>query len=144
MKDLKNYLQNIVDKVVEEYLIEKEYNEFIKLLKYFVEIQESKIEEVNIIISESGEYIVKDKEGNDIIEQLFSEFSGGNFTGVVNMEDMLISGLITYCPNKIVIHCASNCLNKEFINTIKNVFLNRVVFCDNCKTCSKIKEKTHS
>ncbi|PRR76841.1 YtxC-like family protein [Clostridium liquoris] len=144
MKELKNELQNIIDKIVEDYLIEKEYNEFIKLLKYFVDIQDSKIDEVNIIIDKGGNYIIQDGSGDDLMDRLFNEFLGNKFTGTVNMEDMLISGLITYCPNKIIIHCANNCHNTEFINTIKNVFLQRVEFCDKCKICNKIKEKNHN
>ena len=35
-------------------LSEKEYNEFIKLLKYFVDIQDCKLEEVNIIVQRNG------------------------------------------------------------------------------------------
>ncbi len=38
-------------------MVEKEYNEFIKLLKYFVDVQENKIDEVNIIIDKLGNYI---------------------------------------------------------------------------------------
>ena len=58
-KELKRDLECIVDKVVEEYMVEKEYNEFIKLLKYFVEIQESKVDEVNILIEKNGDYYLK-------------------------------------------------------------------------------------
>lgn len=144
IKELKNELQNMIEKIVEEYLVEKEYNEFIKLLKYFVDIQDSKIEEVNIIINKDGNYIIQDKNGEDLTEKLFSEFLGSKFTGTVNMEDMLISALITYCPDKIIIHCSENCGNKEFINTVKNVFLQRVVFCDSCKICKKINKKTNN
>ena len=66
IKELKEDLECIVDKVVEEYMVEKEYNEFIKLLKYFVEIQESKIDEINIIIEKNGDYYLRDEEGNDL------------------------------------------------------------------------------
>ncbi len=31
-------------------MVDKEYNEFIKLLKYFVEIEESKLDKLNILI----------------------------------------------------------------------------------------------
>ena len=40
-------------------MVEKEYNEFIKLLKYFVEIQESKVDEVNILIEEEWKLLFK-------------------------------------------------------------------------------------
>ncbi|WP_125152751.1 putative sporulation protein YtxC [Clostridium rectalis] len=143
MKEFKKELESIIDKVVENYMIEKEYNEFIKLLKYFVDIQESKMEEINIVIDRSGEYKVLNEYGEDIIDKLFSEFdeSKNKVTGDINKDDILISALITYCPEKIVIHCWDNCSNKEMINTIKNVFLQRVILCDNCKICKSIKQK---
>ena len=50
MKELREDIEEIIDKVVEEYMVEKEYKEFVKLLKYFVDIQESRIDEINIYI----------------------------------------------------------------------------------------------
>lgn len=35
-------------------MVDKEYNEFIKLLKYFVEIEESKLDKLNILIDPTG------------------------------------------------------------------------------------------
>lgn len=139
MKELRKDLECIIDKIVENYMVEKEYNEFIKLLKYFVEIQESKIDEVNIIVKGNGEYLIQDEDGNDILEQLFSELSEARYTGTVSVEDMLISGLITNAPQRVIIHCEENCDNKELVDTIKNVFLDRVAFCSSCKICEGIK-----
>jgi putative sporulation protein YtxC len=48
IKEFEKDFFSIVDKVIEKYMSEKEYVEFIKLLKYFIEIQESKVEEVNV------------------------------------------------------------------------------------------------
>jgi putative sporulation protein YtxC len=139
MREFREDLESIIDKVVENYMVEKEYNEFIKLLKYFVEIQESKIDEVNIIFNENGDYLIQDNNGEDILSKLTSELSEARYTGTVCIEDMLISGLITNCPKKIVIHCSHNCLNSELLETIKNVFLDRVIFCTSCKMCKHIK-----
>jgi len=139
MKEFREELESITDKVVENYMVEKEYTEFIKLLKYFVEIQESKIDEVNIIFKEDGDYLIQDNNGEDILSKLTSDLSEARYTGNVCLEDMLISGLITNCPKKIIIHCSHNCGNKELLETIKNVFLDRVVFCNKCKICKHIK-----
>lgn len=138
-KELREDIEDIIDKVVEKYMVEKEYDEFIKLLKYFVEIQESKIDEVNIYISNDSSYTVRDKDNIDITERLFSELSEARFTGTVSMDDMLISGLITNSPERITIHCVENCSNKELIDTIKSVFINRVSFCSTCDQCKEIK-----
>jgi len=139
MKELRGDLESIVDKVVENYMVEKEYNEFIKLLKYFVDIQESKIEEVNIIIKNDGTYIIQDDKGKDIFAQMLNELEEIKYTGMVSVEDMLISSLITNSPKNIIIHCADNSVNKELIDTIQNVFLDRVKLCDKCKICESIK-----
>ncbi|MCM0650616.1 putative sporulation protein YtxC [Clostridium swellfunianum] len=139
MKELKEDLESIIDKVVESYMVDKEYNEFIKLLKYFVEIQDSKIEKVNIIIKADGTYVVQDGTGKDIMEVLFSELSEAKYSGTVNMDDLLISGLITSAPSTLAIHGEENCINKEIIETIKKVFGDRVVFCRSCDMCEKVK-----
>ena len=140
IKELLGDLESIVDKVVEKYMVNKEYNEFIKLLKYFVEIQESKIDYLSIIIDNNGKYIIKDGE-RDITRSFFKEFTELNHDENMtsDLDDILISALITASPSKIVIHCAENCRNPELINTIEKVFTGRVKFCNNCSICESIK-----
>ncbi len=126
---MKNFLKDIeciIDKVVEDYMIEKEYNEFIKLLKYFVDIQDCKLEEVNIIVQKNGSYEVKDSKGLDIFKDFLNEITDVAEEGIINTEDIIISGLITNAPKKIKIYNEEYCINKEFIQTIKSVFGERV------------------
>jgi putative sporulation protein YtxC len=140
LRELNSDIEAIVDKTVERFMVEKEYNEFIKLLKYFVEIQESKIDEVHIINKKDGSYEVKDRYGINIMEKLKVEIGKIKYPGEVKLDDMLISALITNCPEKIVIHCAENNPNKELIETIKNVFEERVTFTSSSRI-SKAKIK---
>ena len=138
MKELLADFESIVEKVVEKYMAEKEYNEFIKLLKYFVEIQESKMNEVNIIIKELGEYVMLDEYGKNILEFMLTDIYEADYHGSIGIEDVIISGLITNSPKKIILHCVELCDNLEFIETIKNVFCERVIICDGCKICSRV------
>ena len=48
----------------------------------------------------------------------------------LNIEDILISGLITNAPKNIIVYGKENCTNKEFLDTIENVFEDKVVFCE--------------
>lgn len=139
MKEIAHDLESIIDKIVEKFMIEKEYNEFIKLLKYFVDVQESKIDKVNIMIDKNGDYLVKDELGNDILNNLINELYDSRINSKVSSEDLIISGLITSAPKKIVIHCVENSRNKELIETIKNVFVERVEFCNDCAKCTQLK-----
>ncbi|NLK95405.1 MAG: putative sporulation protein YtxC [Clostridiales bacterium] len=139
MKELRNDIESIIDKIVEKYMIEKEYEEFIKLLQYFVDIQESKIDEVNIKIEPMGVYIVTDKEGKDIFSMFLKELTESELQIVdANIEDILISGLITNVPKNIIIHGKNNSTNKEFIKTIVSVFGNRVKFIERNEKCTEI------
>ena len=75
MKELKSNIEMVIDKVIENYMVEKEYKEFVKLLKYFVDIQESKIEEINIFINEGGKYLIKNSAGKDIFNEFMKEIA---------------------------------------------------------------------
>ena len=141
MKELREDIEAIIDIVVEEYMVEKEYKEFVKLLKYFVDIQESKIYKINIYITDNGGYLLKDEYGNDIFSEFIKELSECKIDSEAKIEDIIISGLITNAPKQVVIHNKDKCLNPEFIETIVNVFGDRVFYCAGCEKCmpSKIK-----
>ena len=141
MKELREGIEEIIDKVVEEYMVEKEYKEFVKLLKYFVDIQESKIEKINIYIHEGGGYELKDGYGNDIFNEFMKELSECKIDTEAKIEDIIISGLITNAPKQVIIHHKENCLNAEFIETIVNVFGDRVFYCTGCTNCKTSKLK---
>jgi putative sporulation protein YtxC len=135
LRGISDDLNNIIDKVAEDYVLEKEYSEFIKLLKYFVDIQESKYELVNIYIDEIGNYLVKDEHSTDITEELFEDFNLENAKGEVSKDDLLISALITSAPQKILIHGIENVKCQESIDTLKSIFVEKLTFCTGCETC---------
>lgn len=130
MRMLRDDIEKIIDKIVSKYMIEKEYKEFVKLLKYFVDIQECKIDTINIYIEEGNNYIIKDTQGNDLYENFLSDLTNSKNTAEINCEDILISGLITSVPKIINIYNKNNCTNKEFLDTIENVFGERVIYSE--------------
>lgn len=136
-KDLNKDIISMVEKIVEKYMVEKEYNEFINLLKYFVEVQDCKLERVDLFVEKSGsDYVLRDDEGNDMMESLLSDLCENKTMGEISKDDLIISGLITTCPRKIVIHSSERYKNKELIKTIQNVFESRVEYCTGCNECN--------
>lgn len=137
LKDFIGELEDAVDRAVDDLLIEKEYNEFIKLLQYFVEIQEPKVEEVHVFQDENRRYTLLDSSfrviNNDVLEELAKEISDKD----ISCDDLLISSLITIAPNKITIHECDKIKNTELINTIKNVFSGKVVISNDSITPRK-------
>lgn len=139
---LQNYikeLESIIDKSVDDFLMEKEYQEFIKLLKYFVEVQEPKLKKIHIIAKANSGYVLLDEEYNEITNQCIRDFMEEVREGELNFDDLLVSSLITLAPKKIVVHGHENMKNKELFDTIKNVFIGKVETCDNCDICTSKK-----
>lgn len=126
LKDFLKELGEAVDRAVDDLLIEKEYSEFIKLLRYFVEIQEPKVDEVHVLMGEDMKYTLLDSGlhviNNDMLEDLAKEITDKE----ISYDDLLISSLITIAPRKIIIHQVDRIKNIELLNTINNVFSGKV------------------
>ncbi|MTI65198.1 MAG: putative sporulation protein YtxC [Firmicutes bacterium] len=140
LRFLVNYLEDTLDNVLDDFVIEREYKEFIKILRYFVEIQEPKINTVNVIIYEDNKYELYDIKkrliNNEFLEEIAKEMSENN----MNYEDLLISSLITIAPENIVLHLYNKKKSEKIVEIIKNVFENKVKICNGCTFCLSVKE----
>lgn len=138
---LNNYIKELnetVERAIEIYIAEREYNEFIKLLKYFVEIQEPKIDIVHLMCTPDGKYLLLDGCKNKINGEFIEEIRADINEGDINYDDLLISTLITVSPRRIYMHNLSSFTNKELVKTITNVFSDRISICPGCEICSSI------
>lgn len=129
------YLEDAVDRSVDEYMVEKEYKEFILLLRYFVDVQEPKYDVVNIFPIINNRYILFDNKNNEITSECTKEFLDELNQGDINDDDLLVSTLITIAPKKIVVHSVNRFNNKGLLETIKNVFCGKYDICNNCTDC---------
>lgn len=136
LKDYITDLEEIVDKAVDDFLMEREYKEFIRLLRYFVDIQEPKFEIIHIIVGFDNKYILLDERKREVTNECVQEFVNELSEGEINYDDLLVSTLITLAPKKITIHSNGQLRNKELMETIKNVFSGKVVICNGCEMCA--------
>jgi putative sporulation protein YtxC len=135
LKDYIKDLEEVVDKAVDDFLMDREYREFIRLLRYFVDIQEPKIDTVHVIVGYDNRYVLLDGSKKEITNECIQEYVNEITEGEINYDDLLVSSLITFAPRKVVIHCNGQFRNKELMETIKNVFYGRVVVCQGCDVC---------
>jgi len=128
MKEFNNYISTIVDLAWEEYFIKKDQDEFINVLKYFVDIQQEKVELIRIYIKEDNSFILYDKDGNKIDSINDEEIMNMIIEENLNYEDFLMSNLLTLCPGKIeIIDSLNNNSSKEIIEIIKSIFGDKVI-----------------
>lgn len=114
---------------------EREYEEFISMLQYFVEIQEPKIELVNLIIN-NDKYYLLDKNNKEIKDEAIINLEKDLYNEGMSESDLIISELIMLSPLKLIVHIERE-IEEDLVNVITQVFQDKVKFCKGCKICNE-------
>ncbi|MDF9408587.1 MAG: YtxC-like family protein [Pelotomaculum sp. PtaB.Bin013] len=138
LKEYINELKDATDKAVDDFLLEREYREFIELLKYFVEIQEPRAYMVHVLINNVGAFKLYDDKTQPVRSDYLGGFLVDMMDSEINYEDMLVSALVTIAPQKIIFHHKKNDRYSATIETIKKVFDGRVSECPGCELCTPL------
>lgn len=133
IKDYLKILENVVDEAVNNFVIEKEYLEFISLLKMYINSQNSNCDIVHLVYTNET-YILLDKDKN-IINVSDDIFKAKYLSDIsFSSNDYALNTLLTLIPKKIYIHLINNCID-EFIHTLSLIFENRIEICTDCSIC---------
>lgn len=140
LKSYLSLLDEIVNEAVNHFIIEKEYLEFISLLKLYINSQPYGCETVHIVFS-SSESILLDENKNLIVvnDDIFKSKYLSDISFSSN--DYLLNSLLTLLPKKIHIHLIDGYID-EFINTLQLVFENRIFLCTDCNICQLYKNSS--
>ena len=144
IKDYMSIIENVVDDAVNAFVIEKEYFEFVSLLKMYINSQSSNCELVHLIYNNENSILLdKNKKVINISDDIFKAKYLSDITFSSN--DYALNSLLTLLPKKIYIHLIDNIVD-EFIHTLGLIFEDRVEICTDCSICriyknSKIKNK---
>jgi putative sporulation protein YtxC len=133
LKTYRQALSACVQDAIHEYLLHKEYKEFIQLLRYFISMQTSKIPLLHVIHKGGKNFQIYKADGTllrlkemdgafqEVMEQTFSR------------EDVVVSTLLTIAPEKIILHTVH--LEENLICTLMQIFAGRILICDGCTDC---------
>lgn len=141
---LQDYLTEIkfaVELAAEELKNEKEYTEFVNLLRYFVDTQVPKIRVVNLLMDKNGVFFLWDEDGIKIEENYMSYYLDDMLLEEINLDDVLISILITIAPRKIILHNTTSQTHTESVEMIKKVFKEKITECGGCERCYSYEEE---
>lgn len=138
---MQNYMKNldyIIDISVNKYLIEKEYNEFVNILKLYVSMTPYNSPLVHLIYH-SSESILLDNNLNiiPVEDEIFKAKYLSDISFSSN--DYALNTLLNLTPKKLIIHMIDDEQSDEFINTLKLIFENRYEICNDCNICSTFK-----
>ncbi len=141
LKQYINLLNDQIDIAVNKFLIDKEYLEFVNILRLYIKSEEkiSEIKNLHLIYSNKNSTIIDDDKNiiscNDSINKA-KYISDISFSS----NDLALNTLLNLIPTKLTIHLVDG-YPDEFINTIKLIFQERVIICEDCDICNIYKRK---
>lgn len=133
INDYIKIIDYIVDLSVNKFVIDREYNEFIDLLKCYINSKDCGISLVHLIY-QNQESTLLDEFKNPIC--LDDSVLNSKFLSDISFSsnDYCLNTLLTLLPRKIYIHIIDD-IEDEFINTLKLIFDDRIYICNDCNIC---------
>ncbi len=122
MKDYLEIWERELAQCVEEYVRKREYVEFVEILRLFVKIRIPRVRQVHICVDGNGQYLLLD----DRLCLLKSQYTSQG----MDRDDALLSALVNMAPLSIVVHNKDRFIDARIIETIKDVFGQRVEFSE--------------
>lgn len=133
IKDYMSILEDIVEQAVNAFVIEKEYLEFVSLLKMYIGSQKCNCDVVHLVYDNENSILLD--EDKNIINVSDDVFKAKYLSDIsFSSNDFALNGLLTLIPKKIYVHLVDNCVD-EFIHTLGLIFENRIEVCDDCNIC---------
>ncbi|MFA5383683.1 MAG: sporulation protein YtxC [Eubacteriales bacterium] len=136
LKDYLIELTEIVDKAVDNFLLEKDYTEFIHLLRRLKETNEPRADIVHVVFSE-GFFKLCDKRGKLIKGDLLEKVDIEQGQNEIGCGDLLISLLVSLVPDQIMFHSCGYDQTAAVQKIIRDIFPGQFKECDGCNLCLK-------
>lgn len=138
IKEYNREIRFAVELAREELRSEQEYNDFVNLLRHFVDTQVPKLFEINLMMYDTGLFYLWDGEGVEIEENYLNYYFEDMCLDEISLDDVLISILITIAPRRIVLHRIEDLPASESVEMIKKVFNEKISVCSGCERCRQM------
>lgn len=129
LKEYLEYLAGTVQSVAEDYLTRREYREFLKLLRYFMNLQDKPIPMLNVIRKPGG-YDLLDIAGEILRGEVEKLATVKSVHPELTPDDLLVSIAVTLSPEKLVWHGPAG--DSQAHDLLKDLFGERFSVCPGC------------
>lgn len=127
LKKYISFLDSVIDNSVNRFIVDREYWEFISLLKVYINSEVSSVECVHLIYGDEHSILLDEK--NNLIDMETDCFKARYLSDIsFSSNDYALNTLLNILPKKIYVHLSDAQID-EFINTLMLVFENRVEIC---------------
>jgi len=135
LRDMREDLPRVIEQAIDEYLMDLEYQEFVKLLRYFLDVQESEMDLLHMLCVNESTIRLLDETGKVLpLDQVRGK---GPILGEQGeqVEDMVLSTLITLAPKRLIIHKGASADTPPIAETVKKIFQSKAEVCGDCALC---------
>lgn len=130
--DYIKHLDSTIDISVNKYILEKEYKEFVELLKLYINSKKSNSNIVHLIYLNQDSILLD--ENKNILSVSDNVFNAKYLSDIsFSSNDYILNALLDLLPEKFIIHLIDS--EDDFIKTLKIIFGNRVHICLDCNIC---------
>ena len=135
LKDYMEILDYTVDKAVNQFIIDREYTEFVNVLQFYIATKtESNAPKVHLIYTKTDSFLID--ENKNLIKTDNSLSSPKYLSDITfSNNDYILNTLLNILPSKLTIHLVDKDCD-EFITTLKLIFENKVSVCTDCSICN--------
>lgn len=138
LKDYLAELEEAVDEAVDELLLEREYEEFVELLRHFVETRPPKVDFVHVTRLPDGRFRLLDDRGRPLAPGFLVGLEGARGSDVAG-EDVLVSALVLLAPRSLRLHRLAELPElADALDAIRRVFGTRLGECAGCPLCAEV------
>lgn len=125
-------LEDAVDRAVDDFLLEREYREFLQLLRYFLDSQPVRVPVAHVLLVGPGRFALVDEAGHPLPQ---AGATGWWLPAPHTKEDWLLTALLEIAPGQVVLHGCTAHLDGDGLHTLRRVFGERLRTCPGCELC---------
>ncbi|WP_018130783.1 putative sporulation protein YtxC [Effusibacillus pohliae] len=124
-----------IERAIDEYLMDREYQEFVNLLRDFLRVQHSRSPLIHLIVQPNRMLLVN-HDGCPMTHAHPEEVAEDQTDKDQQQADMVISTLITMAPAQLRLHLPGLMPDDTaLVETVKRVFAERLHMCKGCALC---------
>lgn len=141
LKFISLYVIQIVEKSIDNYLMKKEYLDFINIIRYITDVEDKDYDSVNIMYN-NNRLQAYDSNMKKITYIGAMEISQELDGKIADYDETIINILLTVTPKKIKLHTDNieidDFESKNTVEVIKRIFKDKVEICKGCKFCQLV------
>lgn len=132
LKDYIEVLEYLIDLSVNSFIVNREYDRFIDLLKSYISSSDSKLDIVHLVYFKKESVLLDNDKNvipfdNNILDAKY--LSDISFSS----NDFCLNTLLNIIPKKILVHSLEE--SDVFLETLTKIFGDRLLFCSSCEIC---------